>query len=136
MTNQDLNQIVTEMASALLYTKDEIEAGLMFSSRKARRSNPPGKFDSAGRFYASEKTESVKSCRTPSRAFPHSEMKTARTANHCAEVCNNALPINVKRIAKLRDQLEKYKQSSTRISAHNQLEIINELKLAKPQKRK
>jgi len=80
------------------YSEAEIAAGLEFQSRKSRKANPPGCFDQAGRFYADEETQAVRMCRTPSRAFPYSQMQAARTAAHCgflgAGVGNQTLPEN------------------------------------------
>ncbi|WP_152449666.1 hypothetical protein [Roseivivax sp. THAF197b] len=69
------------------YSAADISAGNMFYKRKNRLENPPGEFDKAGRFEAYERTASVTNARTPSRAYPYSELKAARTAKHCAELC-------------------------------------------------
>jgi len=45
---------------------------------KDRTLHPSGTFDSAGRWYSDH--EEMTSCRTPSRAYPYSEMTHCRTA--------------------------------------------------------
>lgn len=63
-----------------------VAAAIEYMRRKERKTHPPGTFDSAGRFYADERTAAIQSCRAPSRAWPLPEMKTARTVAHVAEV--------------------------------------------------
>lgn len=63
-----------------------VAAAIEYMRRKARKTHPPGTFDDAGRFYADERTKAIRSCRSPSRAWPLPEMKTARTVAHVAEV--------------------------------------------------
>lgn len=87
------------LASELLYDRAEALAALRYSDRKARRENPPGEFDRAGRFYADERTDAVLSCRSPSRAYPYPEMTAARTAAHCAELHDAGDVTHVRRIA-------------------------------------
>lgn len=63
-----------------------VAAAIEYMRRKDRKTHPPGTFDDAGRFYADERTKAIRSCRSPSRAWPLPEMKTARTVAHVAEV--------------------------------------------------
>ncbi|MFT9015100.1 MAG: hypothetical protein ABF990_05105 [Acetobacter sp.] len=63
-----------------------VAAAVEYMRRKARKVHPPGTFDNAGRWYADEKTCAVALCRSPSRAWPYSQMKAARTVAHVAEV--------------------------------------------------
>lgn len=72
--------------SDLCFPETEMNAGWEYFQRKNRLSHPPGKFDNAQRFYASERTSAVNNVRSPSRAFPYSEMKAARSAEHCVEL--------------------------------------------------
>jgi len=51
----------------------------VYNDLHTRKSNPAGHFDSAGRFYLSNDTRSCSTCRSPSRAYPYSEMKEGRT---------------------------------------------------------
>ncbi len=57
---------------------------MVYQSRKNRNSDPVGSFDRQGRFYLGE--EEVCSCcsaiRTPSKAYPYSELTHARTKKH------------------------------------------------------
>lgn len=78
-----------------------IRAGRMFYRRKNRLEHVPGDFDKAGRFYADEQTPSVRQARSPSKAWPYSQMNAARTAAHCASACGVADEhlLIVKRIA-------------------------------------
>ncbi|SDY88289.1 hypothetical protein [Citreimonas salinaria] len=95
----EISKDIKKIARTQGYTKADLQAGLAFAKRKNRDSNPPGDFDSAGRFYAHERTRAVESVRSPSRAFPYSQMTAARTVRHCAEVFG-AEELHVKRIAK------------------------------------
>lgn len=95
----DARAIVADLAGQLGYLPNEIGAGIDFADRKSRRSDPPGRWDNAGRFYARERTASVKTCRAPSRRFPYSQMKAARTAAHCAEITEASSVTHVRRIA-------------------------------------
>lgn len=97
---------VANFAAAQGYTAAEIRAGLAFFDRKTRRTNPPGEFDKQGRFYADERTEAVQSVRSPSKAWPMSEMLAARTAAHCAELFDAEELLAVKRVAKAREALD------------------------------
>lgn len=102
------------------YDPATIEAGLEFLKCKNRISNPPGSFDNAGRFYASETSVATSSCREPSRAWPMSQMKAARTAAHCAEIFGNVEPLHVKRIARVGDHLLKQDLADT---SHREIEL-------------
>ncbi|SHF82934.1 hypothetical protein SAMN05444339_1157 [Loktanella atrilutea] len=95
----DMTATIKRIAKKAGYSKADIAAGIAFHDRKNRLANPPGSFDKAGRFHADERTESVVHARRPSRAYPYSEMKAARTADHCAELFG-ATPLHAKRICK------------------------------------
>jgi|GEM_PF-5417453 len=118
-----LNQ-VSEAAFAAGYTANEIKAGTEFHNRKNRLENPPGHFDKAGRFFASERSESVRTCRQPTRSFPYSEMHAARTAAHCAEVFEAEEPLHVKRFDKACERLKELPTES----AHDAIFVSRELK--------
>jgi hypothetical protein len=125
---------VSAAASAVGYTAAEIKAGPFFS-RKEHRTNPPGAFDKARRFFAQERTEAVEACRSPSRNWPYSEMNAARTAAHCAEVYAAEALIAVKRVAKLRAVLDD--RIGEHITAHELVEIEREAaQILKPVKRR
>lgn len=94
------NKKIEVMASKKGYDKKDIVAAFEYYNRKVRNCHPPGEFDSVKRFYAEERTERVESVCSPTRRFPYSEMKTARTAEHCAEVFG-ATSLHVKRIYKV-----------------------------------
>lgn len=61
-------------------------------ARRDRLRHPPGKFDNAGRFYASERCECCLSIKSPSRTHPFLHMVHARTMIHVAQVFDVALP--------------------------------------------
>lgn len=61
-----------------------IQAAAEHLKRKNRLSNPAGTFDSAKRFYLSDKCECCSSIRSPSRSYPFSEMTHGRSAEHVA----------------------------------------------------
>lgn len=92
-------EIAAQAAHEAGYAEAAVNAATEFWKRKNRMSNPPGKFDSAGRFYAAEQTSRVANVRAPSRAHPYSEMQAARTAEHCAEVAG-VESLDVKRISR------------------------------------
>ena len=96
---RDYKDKVTEFATKLAYSAEEIRAGFEFADRKSRRVHPPGSWDNAGRFYAQERSSFVESCRAPSRNYPFSEMRAARTAAHCAEIADVGSVTHVRRIA-------------------------------------
>ena len=62
------------------------EAITEYLKLKNRKTHPEGTFDSGGRFYLaeSEKQDCCRGIRSPSRAYPYSEMKHARTLKHVA----------------------------------------------------
>lgn len=58
---------------------------MVFNGRKLRESHPDGTFDRAGRWYPSDDENAdgfTSTVRGPSRAFPYSYMKAARTLRH------------------------------------------------------
>lgn len=61
-------------------------------ARRDRHRHPPGKFDNAGRFYASERCECCLSIKSPSRTHPFLQMVHARTMIHVAQVFDVELP--------------------------------------------
>ena len=75
--NQTIKNFITTTALGLAYSARETNAAIEFHLRKTRRSNPPGTWDNAGRFYAAERTDAVEMCRAPSRAYPYSQMTAA-----------------------------------------------------------
>ena len=62
------------------------EAITEYLKLKNRKTHPEGTFDSGGRFYLAESEKCVccRGIRSPSRAYPYSEMKHARTLKHVA----------------------------------------------------
>ena len=62
------------------------EAITEYLKLKNREIHPEGTFDKGGRFYLaeSEKYDCCRGIRSPSRAYPYSEMKHARTLKHVA----------------------------------------------------
>lgn len=103
--NNNIKNTLSRIASDLAYTTCEIAAGIEFADRKARRSHPSGEWDTAGRFYSDERTAAVDGCRSPSRAWPFSQMTAARTAAHCAELYNAECVKHVRRLGSALDKL-------------------------------
>ena len=60
----------------IMETQKEI-INQIYSELKIRQIHPSGKFDNGGRWYATN--SDLISCRTPSRAWPYSEMRACRT---------------------------------------------------------
>lgn len=85
------------------YTDAEIQAGIAFSDRKSRRTNPPGRFVDK-KFYASEHTTATKSS-VPTRRWPYTQLLAARTAGHCAEIHQADDVSNVRRLCLALDRL-------------------------------
>lgn len=123
------NDFIKEFALDQGYTEADFRAGLEFYKRKNRLSNPPGQFDSAKRFWASEETYVVCGARTPSRAYPFSQMTAARTAKHCAAVFDSE-DLHVKRIAKAIETLSE-NPASAHAAANQMLRIKKILKKVK-----
>ena len=57
----------------------------VYKMLKNREINPSGQFDKGGRFYATN--DDLIDVRTPSRAFPYSEMQACRTKKYVKSVC-------------------------------------------------
>lgn len=83
---RDYTEATRTAARSRGYPDTAADAAIEFINRRDRITNPPGRFDNAGRFTAAERTDSVCGVRTPSRAYPYPELNAARTAKHCAEV--------------------------------------------------
>lgn len=66
-------------------TKEQI-INEVYQMLKDRIINPQGTFDSSGRFYLSN--NDLINVRTPSRAYPYSEMNAGRTKKYVAKVCD------------------------------------------------
>jgi hypothetical protein len=133
-TDDTIDAYVSAAAQAAGYTQSEIRAGLEFAARKARRANPPGSFDRAKRFFAEERTKSVLTCRSPSRAWPYPEMTAARTAAHCEEVFGAEELLAVRRVAALRKALDS--TNGLQLTAHELIELGHEAaRILKPVKR-
>ena len=58
----------------------------VYKMLKNREINPSGHFDKGGRFYATN--DDLIDVRTPSRAFPYSEMQACRTKKYVKLVCD------------------------------------------------
>lgn len=61
----------------------------LYKARKYREVHPYGEFDNAGRWYPNGDEESddfTNGIRAPSRAYPFSYMKSARTKRHCVNL--------------------------------------------------
>ncbi len=79
-----------------------VQAAQTYLRRRQRFEHPAGDFDKAGRFRLREPT--VGHVRSPSRAWPYSEMLHGRTLMHCAHV-HGADELNVRAIVTLLDGL-------------------------------
>lgn len=67
---------------ALGYSDAEYQAAKRYLRRKARQEQPSGTWDGVSRFFLDEPT--VCSVRSPSGAYPLSELKQALSIKHCA----------------------------------------------------
>ena len=68
----------TELNMATAITK-------IYHELKGRQIHPQGSFDDSGRFYTSN--SDLINVRTPSRAYPFSEMQACRTRKYVTKVC-------------------------------------------------
>lgn len=91
------------LARDAYYTDAEIRAGIAFSDRKSRRTDPPGRFVDR-KFYASEHTTATTCC-APTRRWPYTQLLAARTAGHCAEIHEADDVSNVRRVCLALDRL-------------------------------
>jgi len=105
--NETVKDRINPIAYGLAFPTPEINSAIELHFRKARRANPPGTWDNAGRLYAAQRTNAVEMCRAPSMAYPYSEMTAARTAAHCAELQGAGCVTHVRRIALAIERLEK-----------------------------
>ena len=82
----DINIVTLHNAfSSIKKVPPEFMAASLYLIRRDRWDNPEGCFDNAGRWYAHGRDAAVMApCRTPSRAWPYSEMTSCRTLHHCA----------------------------------------------------
>lgn len=92
--------------AAAIFPPAICKAGKAFLERRDRKTNPPGSFDKAWRFYIAD--EEVRACclgiRHPSRSFPYSHMLHARSATHVAHV-HGVQDNDVRAFARLVDAL-------------------------------
>jgi hypothetical protein len=65
----------------------------IYEARRDRQVNPEGSFDSAGRWYPSDREDAGASgrLRSPSRAWPYSYMVGCRTRKHVAVLVDAAM---------------------------------------------
>ncbi len=66
----------------------------VYDDRQSRRTHPEGEFDRAGRWYPSDRENgdgSVTQVRSPSRTWPYSYMKRARSRGHVTHLFEQAL---------------------------------------------
>ena len=114
--------IVRVVATAKGYSPADIAAGVEYAARKTRRSHPPGQFDRAGRFYASEPFHT--SVRPPSRDYPYSQLVHARTAVHVAHVFG-ADEVATRRIGKMTEKAWEVEEGG--LSNHQALTFASDL---------
>ena len=62
------------------------KAALDYNALKNRKMNPAGEFDNGGRFHLGRKCDCCRSIRSPSRAYPYSEMLHGRSSVHVATI--------------------------------------------------
>lgn len=82
-------------ATITLSQSEQAQVESMYSARQARTEHPAGVFDKRGRWYASE-SERQSCCdgiRSPSAAYPYSEMTHCRSKRHCAHVVASRRPL-------------------------------------------
>lgn len=76
----------------------ELRAACLYIQRRNRSAHPDGYFDRGGRWFAQGRdAEVMEPCRTPSRAWPYSQMDACRSLKHCANYFD-ADPLVTRRI--------------------------------------
>lgn len=95
---------VQEILTALGFQADEIAGARTYVSRRDRQTHPPGRFDSAGRFWADEHFNCCAGLRSPSRAYPYPQMTHCRSLDHVAHL-HNAHRARVRAAVRLLDDL-------------------------------
>ena len=83
VTNRNICQEVSGTVAELRTLPENIQDQIItvWNKLKNREIHPSGSFDNTGRFYA-ENQELVEDVRSPSRAYPYSEMKACRTKKY------------------------------------------------------
>ncbi len=79
-------QLFHDVALHQGYTSAALAAAQEAFSLKHRLSHPPGAFDKAGRFTLHERGVCCDGLRSPSIAYPHSEMLHGRSITHVAHL--------------------------------------------------
>jgi hypothetical protein len=108
-----LTQCITELTRAeikrlgLAISDPAIfKAALDYNALKNRKVNPAGSFDNGRRFYLAHKYDCCKGIRSPSRAYPYSQMTHGSSSVHIANIHGvEPLESEVKSYARL---MEKY----------------------------
>lgn len=95
---------VQEIVTTLGFQADEIAGARTYVSRRDRQTHPPGRFDSAGRFWAEEHFPCCAGLRSPSRAYPYPQMTHCRSLDHVAHL-HNAHRARVRAAVRLLDDL-------------------------------
>ena len=88
-----MTQCITEMTRAeikrlglAISDRGIFKAALEYNALKNRKVNPAGEFDNGGRFHLGRKCDCCRSIRTPSRAYPYSEMTHGRSSVRVANI--------------------------------------------------
>ena len=89
-----------------------INCAKIYIDMKNRLTHPKGKFDSANRFYLTNKLSCCESIRPPSRNYPYSHMTHARSLEHIAHELSIQMHISV--IRKIANTLSKKGEDEAR----------------------
>ena len=86
-----MTHCITEMTAAeikrlrlVIVEPDVFKAAREYKALKSRKLHPEGRFDNGGRFHLGSVCDYCKYIRTPSRAYPYSELQHGRSSFHVA----------------------------------------------------
>lgn len=71
----------------------------VYAELKSRQLHPSGKFDNAGRFWAAN--DDLIDVRSPSRAYPYSQMTACRTKKYVTKVVAKFEPESIEQLRSL-----------------------------------
>lgn len=99
---EDFPDFLKKLISSVGYDPAVVDAAIEAQGLRDRTRNPAGSFDKAGRFSLQYRCECCDEVRSPSRAYPYSEMIHGRSVAHVANV-HEVEPLPVKRALKALD---------------------------------
>ena len=100
--SEDFPGFLKDLISSIGYDPVVVDAAIEAQGLRDRTLNPAGSFDKAGRFSLQHRCECCDEIRSPSRAYPYSEMVHGRSVAHVSSV-HDVEALHVKRALKALD---------------------------------